>query len=75
MKFHQIFRASLHEPRKLAAFRLLSIGKVFSSVFVFVTFFTLISILRFSGNDGTLFADSPELKQPGETIGRPTVPQ
>ena len=30
VKFHQLFKAAIHEPKKLAAFRLLPIGKVFT---------------------------------------------
>ena len=40
MKFYQIFKASLHEPKKLAAFRLLSIGKVIQYIFVFIFLYT-----------------------------------
>ena len=35
MKFHQLFKAAIHEPKKLAAFRLLPIGKVFQLCFHF----------------------------------------
>lgn len=69
MKFHQIFRASLHEPKKLAAFRLLPIGRVFAYVFIFVTLFTLISFFRFIVGDAILFEQSPELLEHGEAIG------
>lgn len=69
LKFHQLFRASLNEPKKLAAFRLLPIGKVFTYVFIFVTFFTLISFIRFTGGDAVLFERSPELIEHGDTIG------
>ena len=47
MKFHQLVKASIHEPKKLAAFRLLKIGKVFRYVFLFVILFTVISFIRF----------------------------
>lgn len=69
MKFHQIFSASLYEPKKLAAFRLLSVGKVFAYVFLFVTLFTLISFSRYIFGDATLFAETPELMEQGEKIG------
>lgn len=69
MKFHQIFRASLHEPKKLAAFRLLPIGKVFKYVFIFVAVFTLISFTRFYIDDAVLFENSPDLIEHSETIG------
>lgn len=69
MKFHQIFRAALHEPKKLAAFRLLPIGKVFRYVFIFVAVFTVISFTRFFLDDTVLFENSPDLIEHGETIG------
>lgn len=69
MKFHQIFRASLYEPKKLAAFRLLSVGKVFAYVFLFVTLFTLISFSRYIFGDATLFEETPELKEQAAKIG------
>ncbi len=69
MKFHQIFRASLYEPKKLAAFRLLPIGKVFKYVFIFVAVFTIISFTRFLLDDTVLFENSPDLIEHGETIG------
>ena len=69
MKFHQIFRAALHEPKKLAAFRLLPIGKVFKYVFFFVAVFTIISFTRFYFDDTVLFENSPDLIEHGETIG------
>jgi len=69
LKFHQIFRASLNEPKKLAAFRLLSVGKVFKYVFIFVTLFTAISFIRFSIGDSNFFENSPELLEHSKTIG------
>ena len=69
MKFHQIFRAALNEPKKLAAFRLLPIGKVFKYVFIFVALFTLISFTRFYVDDTVLFENSPDLIEHGKTIG------
>lgn len=69
MKFHQIFLASLSSPRKLAAFRLLPIGKVFKYVFIFITLFTVISFSRFFTGDAVLFENSPELAAHSEKIG------
>lgn len=69
IKFHQLFKASLHEPKKLAAFRLLPIGKVIQYVFVFVFLYTAVSFLKFSLGDHSLFQSSPELAEIGETIG------
>ena len=69
MKFHQLFKAAIYEPKKLAAFRLLPIGKVFRYVFLFVALFTLISFVRFIASDAVLFESSPELMEHGEKIG------
>ena len=69
MKLHQIFTASIHEPKKLAAFRLLKIGKVFRYVFLFVMLFTVISFIRYVVGDAGLFEASPELLAQGQLIG------
>ncbi|ARJ37410.1 hypothetical protein SporoP8_00090 [Sporosarcina ureae] len=69
MKFHQIFKTSLHEPKKLAAFRMLSIGKVIQYIFVFIFLYTSVSFFQFVIGDHTLFQSSPELAEIGETIG------
>ena len=69
LKFHQLFKAAIYEPKKLAAFRLLPIGKVFRYVFLFVALFTLISFIRFIASDAVLFESSPELMEHGEKIG------
>lgn len=69
MKLHQIFKASIHEPKKLAAFRLLKIGKVFRYVFLFVMLFTVISFIRYVMGDAALFETSPELLEQGKLIG------
>ena len=69
MKFHQLVKASIYEPKKLAAFRLLKIGKVFQYVFLFVTLFTVISFVRYIAGDAVLFEASPELLEQGKLIG------
>lgn len=69
MKLHQIFKASIHEPKKLAAFRLLKIGKVFRYVFLFVLLFTVISFIQYVVGDAVLFEASPELLEQGKLIG------
>ena len=70
MKFHQLFKAAIHEPKKLAAFRLLPIGKVFRYVFIFVcivySHYHSSAILQ---GMQYLFESSPELIEHGETIG------
>lgn len=69
MKIHQLFTASLYEPKKLAAFRLLPIGKVFQYVFLFVFLSTAVSFARFLAGDIDLFGASDELIEYAETVG------
>lgn len=69
MKYHQIFKASLYEFKKMAAFRLLPIGKVFMYTFFFVFLFTIISFSRFIFGDDLLFDASPDLQAHSESIG------
>lgn len=69
LKFHQIFRAALHEPKKLAAFRLLPIGRVIRYVFVFITIYSIVSFFQFVSGDASIFDASPELLMHGEKIG------
>ncbi|MCG7345126.1 DUF1189 domain-containing protein [Sporosarcina sp. ACRSL] len=69
MKFHQLFLAAWHEPKKLAAFRLLPIGRVIRYAFLFIVVMTLISFTRFSLGDAELFEASTELNEYSKTIG------
>lgn len=69
MKYHQIFKASLYEFKKMAAFRLLPIGKVFMYIFFFVFLFTAISFSRFIFGDDLLFDASSDLQAHSENIG------
>lgn len=69
MKFHQLFLAGIHEPKKLAAYRLLPIGRAIRYIFVFVLAMTIISFVRFSLGDTELFEASPELTEYSKTIG------
>ena len=69
MKIRQLFKASLYEPKKLAAFRLLPIGKVFQYVFVFVILSTAVSFIRFLLGYIELFGASDELIEYAEAIG------
>ncbi|MET3574760.1 DUF1189 family protein [Bhargavaea ullalensis] len=48
MKFHQLFKAALHEPKKLAAFRLLPLGKVVKYIFMFVLLTAAVSFVKFA---------------------------
>lgn len=47
MSFKQLFFASLYEPKKMAAFRLLSIGKVIQYIFIFIIAITIFSFIQF----------------------------
>lgn len=69
MKFYQLFIASLYEPKKLAAFRLLPIGKVFKYVFMFIFLLTIISFGRFYLNDELSVEQNPDLIEHGKKIG------
>ncbi|MFS0575225.1 DUF1189 family protein [Sporosarcina sp. 179-K 3D1 HS] len=69
MKLHQIFKAAIHEPKKLAAFRLLPIGKTFQYVFIFIMAFTLISFIRYILSGNSLFENSPDLDEYGKSLG------
>ena len=69
MKFHQLFIASIYEPKKLAAFRLLPIGKVFKYVFMFIFLFTIISFGRFYLNDELSVEQNSDLIEHAKKIG------
>ena len=69
MKIHQLLKASLYEPKKLAAFRILPIGKVFQYIFVFVILSTILSFIRFLLGDIELFGASDELIEYAEEVG------
>lgn len=47
MPITQLFISSILSPKKIAAFRLLAIGKVMVYVFIFVAIFTIISFMSF----------------------------
>jgi hypothetical protein len=47
VSFQKLFIASLYEPKKMATFRLLSIGKVIQYVFIFIALITIFSFLQF----------------------------
>jgi len=52
MRIKELFLHSLKSPKKLAAFRLLPIGKVMTYVFIFIAILTIISFVNFmSGFD------------------------
>ncbi|MDN7240462.1 DUF1189 family protein [Planococcus sp. N028] len=46
MNLFQLFKASLLEPKKQAAVRILTIGKILRYVFAFVLFMTIISFIQ-----------------------------
>lgn len=47
VKHTQLFIDSLIHPKKLAAYRILSIGKVIQYVFILITFVTIFSFIQF----------------------------
>lgn len=69
MTFRHLFLAGLYAPKKLAAFRLLPIGRVIRYIFYFITTMTLISFIRYIIGDTVLFEASPELNAYSQTIG------
>ncbi|MGE6488418.1 DUF1189 family protein [Paenisporosarcina sp. NPDC076898] len=48
MSLVQLFLASITSPKKIAAFRLLPIGKVLTYVFVFVAILSILSFIQFT---------------------------
>ncbi|MFJ5768602.1 DUF1189 family protein [Psychrobacillus sp. NPDC093180] len=48
MNLYQIFKASLHSPKKIAAFRLIPIGKVMQYIFIYIFIMTVISFIFFT---------------------------
>ncbi|TQR18582.1 DUF1189 family protein [Psychrobacillus soli] len=48
MNLYQIFKASLHSPKKIAAFRLIPIGKVMQYIFSYIFMMSLISFVFFT---------------------------
>jgi len=47
MNLFQLFKASIHSPKKIAAFRLIPIGKVMQYIFIFIFLLTIISFVLF----------------------------
>ncbi|MDF2066320.1 DUF1189 family protein [Bacillus sp. Cr_A10] len=47
MNLLQLFKASLHSPKKIAAFRLIPIGKVMQYIFIYILIITSISFVQF----------------------------
>jgi hypothetical protein len=47
MNLLQLFKASIHNPKKIAAFRLIPIGKVMQYIFIFIFLLTIISFVQF----------------------------
>ncbi|TQR19534.1 DUF1189 family protein [Psychrobacillus vulpis] len=48
MNLFQLFKASLHSPKKIAAFRLVPIGKVMQYIFSFIFILTIIAFVQFT---------------------------
>ncbi len=48
MSLYQLFKASLYSPKKIAAFRLIPIGKVMQYIFLYILFLTILSFIDFT---------------------------
>lgn len=69
MKFHQLFKAALHEPKKLAAFRLLPLGKVVRYIFVFILITAILSFVKFALSADTVIGSTDIPVEELEDIG------
>ena len=47
MSLYQLFKSSLYSPKKIAAFRLISIGKVMQYIFIYIFTMSIISFVYF----------------------------
>ena len=47
MSLYQLFKESLHSPKKIAAFRLVPIGKVMQYIFIYIFLLTILSFISF----------------------------
>ena len=47
MNLFQLFKASLHSPKKIATFRLIPIGKVMQYIFIYIFLLTTIAFVQF----------------------------
>ena len=47
MSLYQLFKSSLHSPKKMAAFRLIPIGKVMQYIFSYIFIMSIISFIYF----------------------------
>lgn len=63
IKHWQLFRDSLMHPKKLAAYRLLPIGKVIQYVILLVLFVTIVSFIQFLTGVGLEIDQLKELEQ------------
>lgn len=50
MNLYQLFTASLSSPKKIAAFRLIPIGKVMQYIFIYIFIMTIISFVLFTSD-------------------------
>lgn len=60
MTHFQLLIDSLTKPKKLASYRVLSVGKVLQYTFLLITFLTVFSFGQFMGNVTTNFEQLPE---------------
>lgn len=48
LNIYQLFKASLMEPKKQAAVRIMTIGKIMQFIFVFITLLTVVSFIEWT---------------------------
>lgn len=63
MKHSQLFIDSIINPKKLAAYRILSIGKVIQYVFLLITIMTVFSLGQFFNSDAEQIFSYEEIKE------------
>lgn len=61
MNLFQLFKASLHSPKKIAAFRLIQIGKVMQYIFIYILLLTIISFVQFTNGLSIQYSNMEDL--------------
>lgn len=63
LKHYQLFLASLYEPKKLAAFRIMPIGKVIQYVFLLISIMTAFSLGKFFNTEANAIFTYEEIEE------------
>ncbi|MCT6922610.1 DUF1189 family protein [Metasolibacillus sp.] len=63
LKHSQLFLASLYEPKKLAAYRIMPIGKVIQYAFLLITAMTVFSLGKFFNNEASQIFAYKEIEE------------